>query len=119
MKLKFHIFFSLILSLLLMNFFGLYFGILFLASSIFIDLDHPLAYFLENKKPIFSYKKLLKWLKKRRPFYIFHNVYFLLFSTLLFLNFEKLLPIYTGILFHYFLDIFTEIKRRRLRRWFC
>jgi hypothetical protein len=140
----FHLFFGGIFSLIILFLFPFIgfkgFFIIFL-SSIFIDMDHFIRYFILTKKlnPLsfytFSREEYFKRLKNKNrklPIFIFHGFEFL-FIFLIFSFFEKLfIYLFWGFLFHLFLDyldllankeplymkispIYTHIKNKKRR----
>jgi hypothetical protein len=127
---KYHIFFGLILSVILFlispNYIGLLgAGIIFL-SSFLIDVDHYIYYLIKDKS--FSLKKAFQYFsnarikflklsfKKRREYYsgfcFFHGIeWIILFLVLGFLLSKYLLFIAIGFTFHLCLDWIEEYSK--------
>ena len=125
---KWHFLFGYIFSLLLIYFFkfSLLAGLVVFLSSVFIDLDHVLLYFLKTKNlnPFKFYSWAIRqrsdWLgleykvrdKYTSPHFILHGIEFL--ALIIFLSFIHVFFswILTGVLFHLILD-FIEIFYKR------
>lgn len=120
MELEKHIFFSIIFSLILILIgFPFQYSLIFFLSSVFIDLDHLLDYFIyhpmEIFKPVYFLKQKLnyffslKWYPSEKDFIllILHSIeiIFLLGFINLFLNSNILFFIFLGFSFHMFLDL--------------
>ncbi len=125
---KWHILFGFVFSLVLVNFFNfsLFAGLIVLLSSIFIDLDHVLLYFLKTKN--LNPWKFYEWSMIKRkdwarvpfekkstfytPHFIFHGVEFLVLIILLSFLHVFFFWILIGVIFHLVLD-FIEIFYKR------
>jgi len=125
---KWHLLFGFILSYVLIYFFNLsvIYGAIIFLSSIFIDLDHVLVYFLETKnlhpKKFWEYsmEKKRKWEnldqlemdRAQRPHNILHGVEFALFLLILSFFTKIFLFILFGILFHLLCDLVYLIYQK-------
>lgn len=121
---KWHILYGYIFSLILIYFFNfsLFLGFIVFLSSIFIDLDHVLIYFIKTKNlnPVkfydWSMNKRKTWAcvpfekrgNFRTPHFIFHGLEFLILLIILSFLHSFFFWILLGVLFHLILD-FTEL----------
>jgi hypothetical protein len=125
---KYHIFFSLIFSVLIAFLFNLTFfqiSLVFL-SSIFLDLDHyfryvfltkricPIGFWKESMERMRKWKKISQKEKNRikKPIFIFHGIEFLILLIILSLFYEIFLFVVLGMLFHLLLDYVDLLKRK-------
>jgi len=107
--------------------FDIYFIFFFIAGSVFIDIDHYLAYVFREKKflsIIDVYRRFMRGDYRNdgfENFVVFHNVEFLLFLfTLMKLNFLPVItfPLFLGVLLHYVLDGFSGfLNKETKRKW--
>lgn len=125
---RWHLLFGFIFSYTLVYFFNfsLFAGLVIFLSSIFIDLDHVLLYYLENKnlnpKNFFNWsdKKNLLWKsleqeekkKFKSPQYLLHGVEFILLLSVLSIKYVLFFWILLGILLHLLLDFFDLFYKR-------
>ncbi len=119
---KWHFLLGLIFSSILVYLykFSIFGGMIILASSILIDLDHYLVYLIRYKD--FSVSRAYNWHKsldsEHKPFmHLFHSVEFiLLIGALSFLS-DTFLLIFLGLLFHSFLDIIDICFKKKIKGW--
>lgn len=125
MKSQFHLFYSVLVSLILfvLNFSLLDIFIFLISSIVLIDLDHVPSFILREKSinPFkffrWSYEKKEKWdklsLKEKmlykKPIYLFHNIEFLLILFLVSKFFNIFIFVFWGFLFHLLLDLCYNI----------
>lgn len=118
---KWHLLFGFILSYVLVYFFNfsIIYGVIVFLSSVFIDLDHVLVYFLETKslhpKKFWEYSisKKAKWdnltisekESLKRTHFIFHGIEFILILILISIFVKILFLVLAGVLFHMVCDL--------------
>ncbi len=125
---KWHFLFGYVFSIVLIYFFkfSLFAGLVILLSSVFIDLDHVLIYFLKTKNlnpwKFYSWSMIKRraWfslpLKERKkygcPHFILHGLEFVLIIAFLSLFHIIFFWILWGIILHLILDFIELINRR-------
>jgi hypothetical protein len=125
---KWHFLYGYVFSLCLVYFFNfsLFAGLIIFLSSVFIDLDHVLIYFIKTKN--LNPRKFYSWSIDRkavwmnltlsqksifkRPQFLLHGIEFILILILLSFLHQFFFWILLGVLFHLFLDFLVLIYER-------
>jgi len=103
-------------------------AIIFLATSILIDVDHYLAYWQKTKDYSTSYKKIKKWCLTKGTtmeiYFIFHNIWFLTILIALVKYNAVFTPVLLGVSLHYICDSIWDVYwykrgliKKPYRRW--
>src|SRR3989338_1828890 len=105
MDTKNHFILGLVLSLILMPFFGFY-SFFALIPSVLLDLDHYLLYIIKTRQ--LSFKKAVEYHRKggcgRHHLCIFHTVEFLLLLGILSISSKIMMVVFIGTIVHLFVD---------------